>query len=108
MDQALVAGIGNLYSDEILFQAQLHPKTPTNALDRAALRQLFSKMRYVLETAVREGAGSEQMLERLPRGFLLPQRKKGGRCPRCGGAIATVKSGGRTGYFCPHCQPAPR
>ena len=108
MDQGLVAGIGNLYSDEILFQAQLHPKTPTDALDRTALRRLFTKMRSVLEIAVREGAGSEQMLERLPRGFLLPQRKKGGRCPRCGGAIATLKSGGRTGYFCPHCQPTPR
>jgi formamidopyrimidine-DNA glycosylase len=108
MDQALVAGIGNLYSDEILFQAQLHPRTPTNAPDRAALRRLFTKMRSVLETAVRDGAGSEQMLDRLPRGFLLPQRKKVGRCPRCGGAIATLKSGGRTSYFCPHCQPAPR
>jgi len=108
MDQTVVAGIGNIYSDEILFQAGLHPRLRANRLDRPALARLFAKMQAVLRTAIRRGAGSEQMLDRLPRGFLLPQRKKGGRCPRCKGAIAMLKFSGRSAYCCPRCQPSPR
>jgi formamidopyrimidine-DNA glycosylase len=40
----------------------------------------------------------------LPRSFLLPHRKKGGHCPRCGGELDTAKFSGRTAYYCPHCQ----
>ncbi|HEU4618131.1 MAG TPA: DNA-formamidopyrimidine glycosylase family protein [Gammaproteobacteria bacterium] len=109
MDQTLLAGIGNLYSDEILFQAKLHPKTPASDLDGKAIKRLYRVMRRVLETAVEKGAGAEEDLERrLPKGWLLPHRKKGGECPRCGGKIATLKVEGRTAYFCPACQPAPR
>ncbi|MGO8915503.1 MAG: zinc finger domain-containing protein [Stellaceae bacterium] len=108
MDQTIVAGIGNIYSDEILFQARLHPRSRADHLDRGALKRLFSKTRSVLRTAIRRGGGSGQMLERLPRGFLIHQRKKGGRCPRCGGAIAAIKFSGRTAYYCPNCQPVPR
>ena len=104
MDQSVVAGIGNIYSDEILFQARLHPRARADRLDKAGLRRLYGKMRSVLRTAVRSGAGSEQMLDRLPRGFLLPERRKGGRCPRCGGAIASIKFAGRSAYYCPRCQ----
>jgi formamidopyrimidine-DNA glycosylase len=104
MDQALIAGIGNIYSDEILFQARLHPRRRADRLDAAEVRRLFARTRRVLRIAVRSGAGSEQMLERLPKGFLLPERKRGGRCPACGGAIAALKLGGRTAYYCPRCQ----
>lgn len=106
MDQAAMAGVGNIYSDEILFQARLHPGTPVQRLDAADTERLFRKVKEVLETAVERGAGSEQFLDRLPSGYLLPQRRKGGRCPRCGGEVATLKVGGRTGYFCPGCQGA--
>lgn len=108
MDQTVVAGIGNIYSDEILFQARIHPRTRADRLDDQALSRLFRKTRSVLRMAISRGAGSEQMLERLPRGFLLRQRKLGGRCPRCGGAIATAKFSGRTAYYCARCQPAAR
>lgn len=108
MDQKVVAGIGNIYSDEILFQAGLHPRTRADRLAPKDLKRLFSKAKSVLRTAVRHGAGSERMLDRLPPGFLIPERKKGGRCPRCGGAVATLKFSGRTSYYCPHCQPAAR
>ena len=108
MDQSVVAGIGNIYSDEILFQARLHPRARADRLDEAVLRRLFGKLRSVLRTAIRRGAGSEQAFERLPRSFLLPERRKGGRCPRCGGAVAAARFGGRTAYFCPRCQKARR
>ena len=104
MDQSAVAGIGNIYSDEILFQAGIHPKSRTDRLDERTRRRLFEAVKSVLETAIAAGAGAERLVDRLPRSFLLPQRKKGGHCPRCGGPLVTAKFAGRTGYFCPRCQ----
>lgn len=105
MDQSFMAGIGNIYSDEILFQAGLHPKTATQTLDRARLVSLFGTIRRVLRTAIDRGAGSEELVDRLPASYLLRRREEGAACPRCGGRIATVKVQGRTAYFCPRCQP---
>lgn len=107
MDQAVVAGIGNIYSDEILFQTRLHPGSRADRLDASARRRLFDTMKAVLETAIESGAGAERLVERLPKTFLIPQRRKGGRCPNCGGPVAAAKFAGRTGYFCPRCQPQP-
>jgi formamidopyrimidine-DNA glycosylase len=107
MDQGLIAGIGNIYADEILFQARLHPKTPMTALDERQRAELFEQIKAVLRTAIAQSAGAEAFLERLPDHYLLPQRDKGGRCPRCGAALATLKAAGRTSYYCPRCQPAP-
>ncbi len=104
MDQEVVSGIGNIYSDEILFAAKIHPKTGNDRLDARGRRQLFESIKDVLQTAIRSGAGAESLSERLPPSFLIPHRKKGGRCPRCGGEIETLKFSGRTGYFCPSCQ----
>lgn len=105
MDQSLIAGIGNIYADEILFQARLHPQTPVTALDDRGRAELFRQIKQVLNIAIERGAGAEQSLERLPDGYLLPQREKRGKCPRCGGPIATQKAAGRTSYYCPRCQP---
>jgi formamidopyrimidine-DNA glycosylase len=107
MDQTVLAGIGNIYADEILFQARLHPQTPVTSLNDRQRAELFRQIRQVLQTAIECGAGAEQFLERLPDEYLLPHRDKGGTCPRCGSPIATLKSGGRTSYYCPRCQPAP-
>jgi formamidopyrimidine-DNA glycosylase len=107
MDQSRVAGIGNIYSDEILFQAGLHPGIVAATLDRDGSRRLFQVMRSVLRTAIECGAGAEGFTDKLPKDFLLPERHAGGRCPRCGGAIEAVRRGGRSGYFCPMCQPGP-
>ncbi|MGF1608489.1 MAG: DNA-formamidopyrimidine glycosylase [Kiloniellales bacterium] len=104
MDQSAVAGIGNIFADEILFQARLHPETKLGALSDAERKRLFEATRTVLQAAIEHGAGSEQFEERLPAGFIIPQRRKGGRCPRCGTAIESFKAGGRTAYLCPNCQ----
>jgi formamidopyrimidine-DNA glycosylase len=102
-----MAGIGNIYADEILFHARLHPATPSNSLDKSVISRLFDAMKSVLQTAIDCGAGAEAFIDRLPKGFLLPERHAGGHCPRCGTAIEQEKRGGRSGYFCPKCQPAP-
>jgi formamidopyrimidine-DNA glycosylase len=107
MDQSVIAGIGNIYADEILFQARLHPKLSAQELDKGQRKRLFREIKEVLETAIESGAGAEQLLDRLPSGYLLPAREKGGRCPRCGSGILSFKHQGRTTYFCPKCQPEP-
>ena len=107
MDQARTAGIGNIYADEILFQARVHPGVVANAIDAAARHRLFTAMKHVLQTAIDRGAGAENFIDRLPKGFLLPERHAGGHCPRCGTTLVIDKRGGRTSYHCPQCQPDP-
>jgi formamidopyrimidine-DNA glycosylase len=105
MDQEVVAGIGNIYADEILFQARLNPRTRCDRLDADARQRLFGQIKEVLTTATASGAGAERLVDRLPASFLIPHREKGARCPRCGAEIASVKFSGRTAYYCPRCQP---
>lgn len=107
MNQSVVAGIGNVYSDEILFRARHHPKTPLSTLDEGALKSLHRTMRHVLDTAIESGAGSRELADNLPGDWLLTRREEGADCPRCDGRIATVKAAGRTAYLCPKCQPQP-
>ncbi|MGK7346466.1 MAG: Fpg/Nei family DNA glycosylase [Candidatus Nitrospinota bacterium M3_3B_026] len=102
MNQGNIAGIGNIYSDEILFQARVHPLRKTGSLDETAGKRLFRKTRSVLKTASDAGADPEAM----PRSWLMRHRKGGGRCPRCSSPLATLKAAGRTSWFCPECQPA--
>lgn len=107
MDQSLLAGIGNVYSDEILYDAKRHPKTPVPDLDDDALETLFKAMRRILEMAIARGAGSEDVEQKVPDTWLLPHRQEGETCRRCGGTIRAIKIQSRTAYYCPTCQPAP-
>lgn len=103
MDQRLIAGIGNVYSDEILFQARIHPESRVNALDEAARSRLYHAMKSVLKIAVEREAEPE----RMPKHFLLSHRRAGVACPRCGGKVARRAIGGRSSYYCPQCQSKP-
>lgn len=107
MDQSVIAGIGNIYSDEILFQAGLNPAAKTAEIDGRARQSLLATIRDVLSRAIACRAGSEIAVDRLPRTFLLPQRHGRGLCPRCGTAIARIKAAGRHAYFCTRCQGRP-
>ena len=100
MNQKLIAGIGNIYADEILFRARMHPATEIADLDEKALAKLFRATRYILEKAIETKADVEQM----PKSWLSPHRGKGGKCPRCGRELKSSKIGGRTAWFCSHCQ----
>jgi formamidopyrimidine-DNA glycosylase len=100
MNQHIMAGIGNVYSDEILFQAGIHPTTKVNKLDEEMLKRLFEEMKNVLRTAINCQADSEN----LPDHYLLPHRSKGGRCPRCYSELERIKVSGRTAYYCPKHQ----
>ncbi len=100
MDQSLLAGIGNVYSDEILFQAQLHPGREVRGLDGHDLARLHRAMRHVLRLAIERRADPEQ----VPRSWLLRRRGPNRRCPCCRAGLAQATIGGRRAYFCPHCQ----
>ena len=100
MNQKLIAGIGNIYADEILFHAHIHPATETARLNDKTLRQLFRAMRHVLQKAIEYRAD----VDRMPKSWFLPHREKGGKCPRCGRELKSSRIGGRTAWFCTYCQ----
>jgi len=98
LDQGLVAGIGNLYADEALFQAGILPDSRN--LDDQRLMVLFSILQEVLRTAISNQAD----FQRLPEGYLLPNRHPGGVCPRDGSPLQRTRIAGRTTYYCPQHQ----
>jgi formamidopyrimidine-DNA glycosylase len=100
LNQQFIAGIGNLYADEILFRARMHPATEAARLRDKDLTRLFRATRYVLVKAI----ALKTDFNRLPKSWLLTHRGKGARCPRCGRALKSATIGGRTSWFCSRCQ----
>ena len=100
MDQETIAGIGNIYSDEILFQAGIHPKLKIGHLDTEQLKQLHRETKSVLQQAMDSLTSGKD----LPENFIIPHRDEDDHCPRCGAGIQRVKISSRHGYFCPNCQ----
>jgi formamidopyrimidine-DNA glycosylase len=100
LNQKLIAGIGNIYADEILFRARMHPATDAAHLSEKTVDKLFRTTRYILEKAIEAKAD----VDRMPKSWLLPHRGKGGKCPRCGRQLKSATIGGRTAWFCARCQ----
>ncbi len=100
MDQRRISGIGNIYSDEILFQERRHPKQRFEELDEEELKSLHNTIHGVLKTAINKHARPSD----LPGSYLLPNREEGQECPRCKGKIRKIKINGRGAYYCPDCQ----
>jgi formamidopyrimidine-DNA glycosylase len=100
MDQELIAGIGNIFSDEITYQACVRPDRSVSDLSDEELRRVYDKMKWTLKQAVRLDAD----LDREPERFIIPHRERNGVCPRGNGKLASKKIGGRTSYYCPACQ----
>jgi len=110
MDQKIIAGIGNIYSDEILWVSKIHPFKKANTLSEKELLLIFNKMREILLKAI-------QLKGESISDYRTPSGEKGGfdverkvyrrereKCLRCGGVIQRKKLGGRSTYFCPQCQ----
>jgi len=100
MDQTFIAGVGNIYSDEILFQCGISPLRKTSRLKDAELDRIFHETRRVMQ----EVCAVKADWSRLTDGYLLKQRSAGGSCPRCSEELRRIKIGGRSSYFCPRCQ----
>ncbi len=103
MGQRVVAGLGNVWADEALFQSGLHPEPPCHRLTREALERLYRAMRRVLRVGIREavhGGG-------FPGGYLRGHRTDGAPCPRCGTPLRRLRINQRSTYVCPQCQGDP-
>lgn len=110
MDQRNIAGIGNIYSDEILWEAKIHPFKKANELTVNELKSLYSAMRKILQkavklrgTSIRDYRDTEGKSGKYTEVRYVYQRE-GEPCPRCGTKIKKVKIGGRSAHFCPACQ----
>jgi len=100
LDQTALAGVGNLYADEALFQSGIHPRASAATLRASEWRRLERALDRVLRTAVR----TAEAPRRFPRGWLFERRRAGEPCPRCGGRLASAIVGGRTTFFCSRHQ----
>ena len=100
MDQALLAGLGNQLSDEILWRAGIHPERNADELSPEQLAEIYRAMRHVLRESMRRG--------HIPvePGWLQKVRDdQNARCPRCGGPLSKKHIAGRSARLCPSCQP---
>lgn len=108
LDQEFLAGIGNAYSDEILFEARLHPKRKLTSLNDEEWGALARAVRSVLAGGIRAvEAGLPPALGVKVRTHLLVRGREGSPCPRCGSRILLRSLGYFETNFCPACQPAP-
>jgi formamidopyrimidine-DNA glycosylase len=107
VNHRFVAGIGNAYSDEILWEARIHPYRKRPQLTDEEITRLYHAMRDVLEWA--EPIVAEKMSESLDysewRDHLRVHRRGGQPCPRCGSTISEITAGQRITSFCRNCQP---
>lgn len=100
MDQHNIAGIGNVYTDEILFQSEVHPKTKVSKLRPLEISTLYTNISKILKRAIQIiSKGSPP-----PDNWLKSHRKEGAPCPRCKGKVKKIQISGRSTYFCPNCQ----
>ena len=109
LDQHVVAGIGNIYADEIIFASRLTPATRVGDLDDAALVRVHTAIRDVLGYAVREGVAEILNGKASPDStFPRVHGRKGQPCQACGTTIVKCQFAGRGTYTCPVCQPMPQ
>jgi len=96
MSQEILAGIGNLYADETLYEAGIHPRRAVSDLSADEVKKIYATMRKILaETIRRKERGGD-----YPARSLIMHRDEDDRCPRCGGAIRKMVVFGRTTYYC--------
>lgn len=114
LNQRFLAGLGNIYADEALFLARLHPQRKADTLSRAEILRLYQAIQSVLEGAIEHHGTTFDGVFVRPQGEEGRQQEKlnvygqaGMPCPRCGTPIERIVVGGRGTHFCPHCQPLP-
>jgi formamidopyrimidine-DNA glycosylase len=114
LDQSVLRGLGNIYTDESLWRARIHPKRIAANLKESELRGLYRAVQAILKEAIRlRGSSVSDYVdsEGVPGEYQLRHRvymRKGKKCFRCGTPIQRAIVAGRSSYFCPQCQKAPR
>jgi formamidopyrimidine-DNA glycosylase len=110
LNQTVIAGIGNIYADEMLFDARIHPQSQASSLGKKAVERLYDSMKKILTLAIAE-KGSTLQDYRDAEGksgnfqfFHKVYDRKGEPCVACGTTIRMTRIGGRSSHFCPRCQ----
>lgn len=110
MDQKKIGGIGNIYANEALFEARIHPERKAKDLRSEEAKRLYNSILKVLKKALEYGGSSDENFvnalgqEGNYQKHFLVYGREGEKCPVCGGIIQKIKLGGRGTYFCPNCQ----
>ena len=101
MDQSVVAGLGNIYAAEALWEAELDPRKPASKVSRAKLSRLVDAIKLVLSPKKRLPG---RYTDKRGVGRFAVYDREGKECRRCGGTIRRIVQAGRSTYFCPSCQ----
>lgn len=110
LDQTVVAGVGNIYADESLWGAKIHPKRLVSSITKNEFKKLYSELRDVMNLSIEKGGSTDRNYVNAEgkRGsyidFARVFRREGNPCPRCGTTIVKFKSSGRGTHICPYCQ----
>ncbi len=110
LDQSLVAGLGNIYVDETLFCAKIHPKQKANKLSSPQIKKIFDCVPKVLNLALKHGGSSSRDYRKTDGSmgtYLVVANvyhRQGLPCKVCGTPIERIKIAGRSSHFCPNCQ----
>jgi formamidopyrimidine-DNA glycosylase len=114
LDQTVVAGIGNIYADESLWGAKIHPATLVKDVPAAKIAALYEAIRTVLQLSIDKGGSTDHTYvdaEGRKGSYLTFAnvfRREGQACPRCSTIIIKTRVAGRGTHLCPHCQKLPR
>ena len=114
LDQTVVAGIGNIYADESLWGAKIHPGTLVRNLSDQQIETLHKELIAVLQLAIEKGGSTDKNYVNAEgkkgsyMSFARVFRREGQACPRCGTIIIKTRVAGRGTHTCPHCQPEPK
>jgi formamidopyrimidine-DNA glycosylase len=114
LDQTVLAGVGNIYADESLWAAKIHPSTPVSKVSKPKLVTLYSALRDILKLSIEKGGSTDRNFvdakgkEGSYLNFAQVFRKAGQPCPRCGTEIVKIRVAGRGTHICPRCQRAPK
>ncbi|MDD3035539.1 MAG: bifunctional DNA-formamidopyrimidine glycosylase/DNA-(apurinic or apyrimidinic site) lyase [Candidatus Saccharimonadaceae bacterium] len=110
LDQSVIAGVGNIYADESLWGAKIHPKRLVKTLTKTEFRRLFDEVRYVMNLSIEKGGSTNRNYVDAEgkkgsyMDFARVFRREGLECPRCGTEILKIKVAGRGTHICPKCQ----
>lgn len=110
LDQTVIAGVGNIYADESLWGAKIHPATLVKNVSQAKLSTLFTELQYVLNLSIQKGGSSNHTYVNAEgkkgsyMNFARVFRREGQACPRCGATIEKLRVAGRGTHICPREQ----
>jgi formamidopyrimidine-DNA glycosylase len=110
LDQSVIAGVGNIYADESLWGAKIHPARKVSSISDAEFAELYKEVRYVMNLSIEKGGSTNRNYVNAEgkkgsyMDFARVFRREGLECPRCGAEIIKIRVAGRGTHVCPNCQ----